>query len=125
MQVTGCKLGWVVVKDLDKAIAFYKDVVGLELTQHTPQMGWAEMSGEDGARIGLAVQNDDQVASMGVKAGDNAIMCIGVKNMEEAVAHYKEKGANLIGDVVEVPGHIKMQTFNDQDGNTFQLVCEL
>jgi len=121
MQVKGIMLGWIVVKNLDEAIKFYTEVVGLKLMQHTPEMGWAELSGKDGARLGIAQENDQ----LEQKAGINSIMCISVENIELAVEQYKKKGATLLGDIVEVPGHVKMQTFVDKDGNTFQLVCEV
>jgi predicted enzyme related to lactoylglutathione lyase len=121
MRVTGIRLGWIVVKNLEKAIKFYTEVVGLELFQHTPEMGWAELRGKDGAILGIAVENED----LEVKAGSNAIMCITVENMDLAISHYKEKGAKLIGNMIEITGHIKMQTFQDNDGNRFQLVSEI
>ncbi len=40
-------------------------------------------------------------------------------------AFYKEKGAKLVGEIGEVPGHVKMQTFLDPDGNMMQIVQEL
>lgn len=36
-----------------------------------------------------------------------------------------KKGAKFVGDVMEVPGACKLQTFQDADGNTFQLVENL
>jgi predicted enzyme related to lactoylglutathione lyase len=50
---------------------------------------------------------------------------ITVKNLEEACSLFKEKGAKLVGEVLEVPGHVRMQTFVDGDGNTMQLVQKI
>jgi tRNA uridine 5-carbamoylmethylation protein Kti12 len=43
----------------------------------------------------------------------------------EAIAFFKEKGVTLIGDTMEVLGHVKIQTFIDLDRNTMQIVQKL
>ncbi len=121
MQVNGISLGWIVVKDLDAAIAYYTDVVGLKMREHTPEFGWAEFEGENGMTLGLSQENEQNPE----KAGSNAVMCVSVKSLDDAIAHYKEKGARLVGEVIVVPGHVKMQTFVDPDGNAFQLVEQI
>lgn len=47
-----------------------------------------------------------------------------VADLEEAKQELLKKGAKCQGDIIEVPGHVKMQTVIDNDGNCFQL-CEL
>lgn len=121
MIVTGMELGWIVVKDLQQSIDFYVNTVGLKVKEHVPDFGWAELSGPDGFTLGLAQENEN----MDTKAGSNAIMTVSVENIEKAIEHFREKGAKLIGDVIEVPEKVKMQTFIDHDGNAFQLVENL
>ena len=120
IEVETIAMAWVVVKDLDRAIAFYKDVMGLEVFQHTPAMHWAEMKAKDGARLGLAESNDQEIIS----AGSNAIVCMNVKDLDVTLSVLKAKGAELIGEVIEIPGHVKMQYVKDESGNTFQCVQE-
>lgn len=121
MNVTGIKLSWVVVKDLKAAIEFYTKVVGLKLVQDSSELGWAELSGPDGSILGIAQENPQ----MDNKAGTNAVVTVTVEDIEAARKSFLEKGANLIGEVIEVPGHVKMQTFTDKDGNFLQLVESL
>ena len=121
MKVNGIRLGWIVVKDLAEAIEFYENVVGLTLKERMDEHGWAELQGPDGCRLGIAQESD----YMDTKAGSNAIMAISVEDMDEALKHYKEKGAKLVGDVIEVPGNVKMQTVVDADGNVFQIVQDI
>lgn len=118
MTAVGIQLGWIVVKDLKTAIDFYTKIVGLTLQEQDPKYGWAELSGPQGARLGLAQENPH----MDQKAGANAIMTVTVSDLEEARLHFLKRGAKLMGDVVEVPGHVKMQTFADPDGNVLQIV---
>jgi len=118
MKVNGIKLVWIVVKDLQAAIKFYTEVVGLTLNSQSPEYGWAELSGPDGCAIGLAQEN----SQMDNKAGTNAVTTITVDNIETARAHFLQHGATLLGEVEEVSGHVKMQTFKDTDENMLQLV---
>ena len=121
MIVEGIKLTWIVVKDIQSAIKFYTEVVGLTLHKHHAEFGWAELSGPDGSRLGLAQENDE----MDIKAGMNAITAISVEDIDSARSSFLKQGAKLIGEIVEVPGHVKMQTFEDADGNTLQIVQQL
>ncbi len=126
MQIKAINMVWITVNDLDVSIAFYKDVVGMKLFQHTPKFGWAEMQGEGGARLGLAQASflRGEEANL-FSPGDNAVPCLGVDNIDEAITHFKGKGVELLGEMIEIPGHVKMQNCSDKDGNKFQLVCEL
>lgn len=121
MNVLGNMLSWIVVKDIEQAIQFYTDVVGFTLMVRSSEHGWAELSGPQGCRLGIAQEND----KMGTKAGVNAIVTITVKSLDVARAFFEQKGARLVGEVMEVPGHVRMQTFLDADGNMMQLVEKL
>jgi len=121
MIVEGIKLTWIVVKDLQSAMKFYTEVVGLTLHEHNPEFGWAELSGPDGSRLGLAQESDQ----MEIKAGMNAITAITVEDIDTARRSFLKQGAKLVGEVHVVPGHVKMQTFEDADGNTLQIVQKL
>lgn len=118
-KVKEIQLSWIVVTDLKAAIKFYEDVVGLKLTQNSEEFGWAEMSGQEGgALLGIAQSNAEEE----VKPGQNAIVTFTVENIDIAKADMAKKGAQFIGNIIEIPGHVKMQTFNDKDGNRFQIV---
>jgi len=121
MNVKEIGLSWIVVKDLQSAIDYYTQVVGLQLVELHKEYGWAELVGyEGGSRLGLAQENPQEA----VKAGQNAIMTFTVEDLETTKAAMVKKGAQCEGSILEVPGHVKMQTVVDQDGNRFQL-CQL
>lgn len=114
-------LSWIVVKDLEAAVHYYTEVVGLNLLEFDEQYGWAELQGEDGgAVLGIARENPEEA----MPAGQNAVITFTVDDIEEARAQMLEKGARCEGDILEIRGHIKMQTVIDDDGNRFQL-CEV
>lgn len=121
MKTQGIHLTWITVKDIKKAIKFYTETVGLELKEYAEEFGWAEFSGPTGATLGIAQENPmDNVA-----AGSNGVVTVSVDDIEKAKAHFLRHGAKLVGDTLEVPGHVKLQTFVDADGNSLQLVEQL
>lgn len=123
-KAKGIELSWIVVKDLKAAIKYYTEVVGLTLHTKAEEFGWAELSGESGAALGLA-QAPSTEGCCGVPIGGNAIITVAVDNIEKTCAEMKSQGARLIGEITEVPGHVKMQTVRDPDGNIFQVVQTL
>lgn len=120
MKAKSLNLSWIVVKDFKKAVQFYTDVIGLKLIEMNDQLGWAELEGhEGGARLGIAQQ--DKI----FQAGDNACVTFTVDNLEKAKESLLKKGAKCIGEVQEIPGHVKLQMIADLDGNHVQLVEQL
>lgn len=121
MKAQGIFLSWIVVSDIKAAIKFYTEVVGLELKEYHEEYKWAELSGPGGSTLGIGQEGPESP----MKPGINAIMTIAVEDIERAKKHFIEKGASLVGDIVEIPHHVKMQTFTDSDGNTMQIVQKL
>lgn len=122
MSVKATNLCWIVVSDLKKAIKFYTETLGLKLLNSTEEFGWAELQGKDGGTvIGLAQASSHNP----VKAGSNAVLTFTVDDIEKARQELKQKGLKLVGEVIEVPGHVKTQDCFDSDNNYFQLVQTL
>lgn len=120
MELHGINLAWIVVKDFEKSVKFYTEVLGLKLLSKTPEYKWAELQGKDGAMMGIAEESEHSP----LKAGSHAVLCYTVKNMEDAIEHLKNKGVKLLGELQVIPDHVKLQLFEDLDGNFGQL-CEL
>jgi predicted enzyme related to lactoylglutathione lyase len=121
MKTEGIYLSWIIVKNLDEAIRFYTETVGLTLKERAENYGWAELAGPEGAILGLAQECPEHKQS----AGSNAVVTISVDDIQKACEQFVKKGATLVDGIIEVPGHVKMQTFQDGDGNTLQLVQKL
>jgi predicted enzyme related to lactoylglutathione lyase len=121
MKAQGIFLSWIVVKDIKAAIKFYTEVAGLELKEYHEEYKWAELSGPAGSILGIGEEGPESP----MKPGINAVMTIAVDDIEAAKCHFIQKGANLVGETIEIPHHVKMQTFTDADGNTMQLVQKL
>ena len=119
MNVKSTNLSWVSVDDLEKALHFYKETLGFKELSVSKEYGWAELQGVDGGGVvGLAVKDPKGP----IKPGNNAVVTLTVDNIESELAQLKGKGVRLLGELQEVPGHVKMYLLQDVDGNHLQLV---
>lgn len=119
-KTKGIYLAWIVVNDFKSAIKFYTEVLGMEVKDLNEEFGWAELAGQgsEGARLGIA-QSDGH---NDVLPGQNAVVTMTVDHLDTSIAEFKKKGVKLIGDVMDIPGHVKMQLCQDKDSNHFQIV---
>ena len=117
MSVKSIDLVWIVVNDLKKAVQFYTETLGLELMDLHESHGWAELQAKTGIRLGLAQHQ----GGMPIAPGQNAVTTLTVANLEESKEAMTKKGIVCIGEMQEVPGHVRLQLVRDLDGNHLQL----
>lgn len=118
MGIQSNDLSWIVVSDLKKARKFYSETLGLKEMTYDEKCGWMEFQGkEGGATIGISQINEH----CPLPAGANAVITLTVDDIEQSVKELKKKGVAMMGDIMEVPGHVKLQLIKDNDGNLFQL----
>ena len=123
MSAKKIDLAWIPVQDFKKAIKFYTEVVGLQIAEINEEWHWAELEGKEGGiRLGIGQYQSEQCP---VKPGHNAVLSFTVKNVETARKEMEQKGVTLVGDIEEIPGHVKMQLIKDSEGNFIHLVEKL
>ena len=122
MHAKSLGLVWIVAKDFKKTVKFYTDIVGLKLLEMNEEWGWAELEGKDGEGMRLGIAQDNPECQSPVQPGQNAVMTFTVSNIEKSSKEIQKQGATLVGAIETVPGHVKMQTVKDSEGNFFQLV---
>ncbi len=121
-ETRGFHLAWITVSDFKKAKKFFTETLGLKLESEATEYGWMELDAGGGAKIGVGAESKEDPS---MRAGQNAVITLSVDDIQKARAELGQKGVKLIGDIFEVPGHVKMQLFCDPDGNLFQLVEQL
>jgi len=119
MSIKSMDLSWIVVSDFKKAIKYYTEVVGLKLHTTSEQHGWAELIGADGGSV-LGIAQHSGYAP--IPPGHNAIVTFTVDDIVKYKNDISKKGVKFIGDIMEVPGHVKLLLCEDSDGNKFQIV---
>lgn len=101
------------VKDVDRAVRFYVDVLGLKKKAHYGS-SWAEVEAP-GVNIGLHPQRED---------GNSRNLSIGlqVKDIDAAVVSLSSKGVKF-SDIKD-ESFIRVAHFTDTDGNPLYL-CQV
>jgi len=133
MAIKSLNLVWITVSNLEKAENFFTKVLGLKLNIIDKQNGWLElMAGEGGCRLGVAASQED--GCCGVKEempenccspsgpGTNAVVTFEVSDVIASKDELERAGVKFSGPIMEYPGHVKLASFSDPDGNQFQLV---
>jgi predicted enzyme related to lactoylglutathione lyase len=109
-MIKGIASVWLPVDDMDKAVAFYRDSLGLEVVEHDGD--WSEVTAGD-QRIGL---NSNESPS-----GDGgAVIAFGVDDLDSTVEKLKGDGVEFADQVSEHPWG-KIVPFKDPAGNDLQL----
>jgi catechol 2,3-dioxygenase-like lactoylglutathione lyase family enzyme len=102
------------VSDMDRAVAFYRNVLGLRLLRREDG-SWAEFDA-GGRRFALhAVAEGQQVAPGGATA------VFSVDDLDAASAELSSLGVPAAHEGA-VEGYARFASFHDPDGNTFQLI---
>jgi predicted enzyme related to lactoylglutathione lyase len=112
MRLAGVDHVWFWVADMERAVAFYRDGLGLALRMRHEDT-WAEF--DAGAiRIGLHGNGNGDLARGGT-------VVFAVEDLDLAKAALEERGV-AFGELGEVPGYARYASFADPDGNAMQLI---
>jgi lactoylglutathione lyase len=104
------------VSDYDRALAWYRDVLGFELHYELPDYGWCELKTPFGFSIGLG---QTETVAQG-----NITPTFGVYDIDAAIAHLRGHGVT-VEDWHEVPDMVRLSTFHDPDGTPWMLAQTL
>lgn len=104
------------VRDVGREVAFFRDVVGLELQFSDESFHYARF---DGGGVGFAVAGGGEDAP----SGPDRLTGIGfvVEDVDAACAEMKAKGARFTMEPSKQPWGGYMAMFADPEGNVFYL----
>lgn len=103
------------VTDMDRAVTFYRDVLGLRLIRREGP-SWAEL---DAGAVRLALHG--AVEGPPVEPG-GATAVFGVKDLDTARSGLEQQGVRFVEHTGEVEGFARFATFLDPDGNRVQII---
>jgi predicted enzyme related to lactoylglutathione lyase len=103
------------VTDMDRAVRFYQDVLGLRITRRDGS-NWAEF---DAGPIRLALHG--AVEGRPMQPG-GATAVFGVDDLDSARAELEGRGATFDEHLGEVEGFARFASFRDPDGNAVQII---
>ncbi len=112
---SGVLLVQLQVADLDRAVAFYSETLGMEVESVNRDIQWARIKpGIKNVTIGLGVGD-------AAEGSGSSSVNLGVNNLDETRRILEERGVEFLGPTIEIPGVIRLADFKDPDGNTIRL----
>jgi methylmalonyl-CoA/ethylmalonyl-CoA epimerase len=110
----------IIVKDVDRATAFYRDVLGLKLLFSVPSMAFFDCGG---VRLMLGT------ASAAEYDHPSSILYFRVSDISAGHQRLVERGAEIVAAprlIAPMPDHdLWMTAFKDSEGNIHQLMSEV
>jgi catechol 2,3-dioxygenase-like lactoylglutathione lyase family enzyme len=108
------------VASLERALDWYRDVLGFEVIHHYPEHGWAELrTPVYGVAVGLS-----EVERL-PQPGGGAVLTFGVHDVDSARARLERLDVRFDGETCEIPGFVRLATLYDPDGNVLMLYEDL
>lgn len=112
-MIQGVSNVWMPVQDIDRAMDFYQNKLGLNMVKQDGN--WAEFE-QDGLRIGLNGREPE-----GARIGGGPVLTFKPDEvMEDAVSRFEEQGIEFAAGIAEKPWG-RVATFKDSEGNDLQL----
>ena len=106
---------WYRVRDLDRARAFYADLLGFEELYYDGNDRWMRLA-RDGAEVSLVEGEGPEQTE--------AVLTVEVPDVRAEGERLRAAGVE-VGTVVEIPGTIRVLDVFDPDGNRVQLTQDL
>jgi predicted enzyme related to lactoylglutathione lyase len=113
--ISGVDFAAVPVRDLETAVEFYGQTLGLRQSVYMPERNYAEF---ETANLTLSVFNAEEFG-LEHHANRNAI-ALHVGDVEEARGALEQRGVSFDGDTLDT-GVCHMAFFSDPEGNAFML----
>ena len=112
-MIKGIASVWVPVQDMDRAMGFYQDTLGLKVAKQDDD--WAEVDA-NGVMVGLNGREGEGAR----KEGGAVISFQPEGGIEDAKSQLEDAGGEFPADISEHPWG-KIATFKDSEGNDLQL----
>ena len=107
------------VRDLDQAVAFYRDVLGFGLVFSEPSSNYARFDVE-GIRLGV-ISHDAGSPEADAFTGRHTGISIAVDDVDRAYEELKARGASFPMAPTRQPWGAYMAMVSDPDGNLYYL----
>ncbi len=112
-MLRGVAVVWMPVQDTERAKGFYRDTLGLQITNEDGE--WAEVD-TNGLTIGLNGREPSGAES----TGGTVVTFRPQGSLEQAVGNLQKRGVEVPAGISEHPWG-RVATFKDSEGNDLQL----
>jgi catechol 2,3-dioxygenase-like lactoylglutathione lyase family enzyme len=120
-RITGTTVTFINVANRDRALAFYRDTLGLKLRSSDPHGDFLEL---DGALLRLTAMADRKPSAhpvLGWNVADISTAAAALRARSVSFTIYDGMGQDDLGIWSSPDGKTKVAWFNDPDGNVLSL----
>ena len=111
-----CSMG---VTDLDRSIAWYRDVLGFTLLYKRDDIAWCELS-TGVARVNVGLGQREAAGGAG-----GATLTFGVADIDAAKAELDRHNVRQDGPIRDIPDMVRLLTYFDPDDNALMFYQEI
>jgi lactoylglutathione lyase len=114
----------VFVKDMAKCKTFYRDTLGLQVTEHDPEHVAVQMDNvyflllEVGAAAHMI---SEQELDLSIEDGPRGLLAAGVEDVDAAYEVLKAKGVTFLRPPTDQPWGLRTAYFADPEGNLWEI----
>jgi lactoylglutathione lyase len=110
------------VSDLDRALRFYRDLLGFPIRLEARRFGWIEVGpSEPLGKIGLLLRPKEQISQQNAKSTG---IILEVEDMDAFVRRLRSAGVRITREPVQAPWGGIVADFADPDGNELEAVYD-
>jgi lactoylglutathione lyase len=113
------------VNDLQKSLAWYRDVVGFTVDQRHEREGQLRAVSLKAGSVRILIGQDDGAKGWDRKKGDGfSLMITTAQDVDELAQHIKERGGTLLSEPTDMPWGARVFRVEDPDGFRLAIASE-
>lgn len=114
----------IFVKDMTKCKAFYRDTLGLEVTEHDPEHVAVQMDNVYFLLLEVSAAAhmvSEQELELKIEGGPRGLLAAVVENVDVAYETLKAKGVTFLRPPTDQPWGLRTAYFADPEGNIWEI----
>jgi lactoylglutathione lyase len=112
------------VRDLPRCVAFYRDTLGLAVTESTPELASFHMENVYFLLLTAptaARMISEQPLELNLEGGPRGFLAVGVEDIDASYATLKAKGVTFLRPPTDQPWGLRTAYFADPEGNLWEI----
>ncbi len=114
----------LIVRDLAKCVTFYRDTLGLQVTESTPELASFQMENVYFLLLEVSAAANMigvEANALKIEGGPRMLLAAGVEDVDASYEALKAKGVTLLKPPTDQPWGLRTAYFADPEGNPWEI----